>query len=156
MKLLSIDQSLKHSAFALFEDGEFKRVFSWKLKVDSTNDVCYGEFYNNIIEVILKEKPTVIICEKMFLGFNAAVFGKLSELTGMIRALCLDNNIPFEVIPIATYRSKLGVKNNKEVVTAYIKKSFPSIDFKNDDESDAFALGLGYLKILTDRESNVK
>ena len=151
MKLLSIDQSLRHSAFSLFENGEFKKTFSWKLAVTDSKEVCYNIFYTNITDIIVKEAPDTIICEKMFLGFNAAVFGKLSELTEIIRAICLSNKINFEVIPIATYRSKLGLPNKKEAVTEFITKSFPTVLFKNDDESDSLALGLGYLKMIQEK-----
>lgn len=147
MKLLSVDQSLRHSAFAIFEDENFKSTFSWKLEVNDTNDVCYGTFYKNIYKVINKEKPDIVICEKMFLGFNAAVFGKLSELTGMIRALCIGKKIPFESIHIASYRSALGIKNNKECAQVFIKNKFKDYVFNNDDEGDATCLGLGYLKM---------
>jgi Holliday junction resolvasome RuvABC endonuclease subunit len=145
MKLLSIDQSLLHSAFAVFEDGTFKSVFSWKVEKDDSNDVCYEKFYKNIKKVILKEKPDIVICEKMFLGFNAAVYGKLSELTGMIRAICIGKKIPFEAIHISSYRAALGIKNNKEIAQQYIKSSYPEVVFNNDDETDAVALSLGYL-----------
>lgn len=155
MKILAIDQSLKHSAFAVFEDGTFKTVFSWKLEVNDSNEVCYEEFYKNINKIIKQEKPDVVICERMFMGFNAAVYGKLSQLTGMIRCICIKTKTKFEEVPIASYRSALGIKNKKEIAQEFIKNMFSDVTFNNDDETDSLALGLGYI-ILKQRQNNVK
>ena len=154
MRLLAIDQSLRHAAFSLFEDEKFINTFSWKLAVNDTNEVCYETFYNNINKIIIQEKPDKVICEKMFMGFNAAVFGKLSELTGIIRAICIGKKIPFESIHIASYRAALGIKNNKEIAQTLIKSMYPEIEFNNDDETDATALALGYLVMEKRKEMN--
>lgn len=155
MKILSIDQALLHTAFAIFENDEYVSHYSWEIKrKDNSDEVCYETFYYKIEDAIVLERPDIVICEKMWLGFNAAVFGKLQELVGIIRAICINNKVPFEAIPIATYRSAIGVKNKKDAVTEFISKSFPDLKLNNNDESDAIALGLAYCAMLKERECN--
>lgn len=145
MKILSIDQALLHTAFAIFDNDRYIKHFSWELKrKDNTDEVCYETFFREIEKAIKKEKPDIVICEKMYLGFNPAVYGKLQELVGIIRAICIKNKTPFEAIPTATYRSKLGIRNKKEAVTSFIALEFPELKIANTDESDAIALGFAY------------
>jgi Holliday junction resolvasome RuvABC endonuclease subunit len=142
MRILSIDQALLHSSFAIFEDGKYKSHFSWELKrKDNSDEICYETFYKYIFESIKKEKPDIVVCERMWLGFNAKVFGMLQELVGIIRAICIQRKIRFETIPIATYRCFYKIKNNKEIANEFIRKCYPEVDMKNSDEADAILLG---------------
>ena len=154
MKTVSIDQALLHSAIAIFEDGRYLTHYSWTLKrKENTDEICYDAFFHNINLTITREKPDKVICEKMYLGFNAKIYGMLQELVGIIRAICIMNNVEFEAIPTATYRSKLGVKNKKADVSEFIAKSFPELIINNDDESDAIALGLAHCIMLEERKN---
>ena len=151
IRLLSIDQAFLHSGFAFFEDEEYITHGSYKVTKDDSKQVKYDKFIDDFKEKVDDLKPTIVVTEYPWMGPNAMVFGLISELVGIMRCYCHLNNIEFEVVHIGTYRSKLGVKNKKAAVTEYITKSFPELEFKNDDESDSMALGLGYIEMLKER-----
>lgn len=142
MIVLAIDQAYKHSGFSIFKDGEYLIHGSYIVDKDDSSEVRYEKFIDNIKNLIDTYKPDLVITEKAWLGPNAKVYSLISELIGIIRCYCFLKEIKFDTIQVTTYRSKLGIKNKKEYVIEYIQKSFPDLELKNDDESDAICLGL--------------
>lgn len=141
MIVLGCDIAFNHFGYCIFENGKYITHDSYKIEKDEDNDVVkYDKFMKFIFKLIKKYKPNVIVSEKPFLGFNARVFGILSELTGILRCYCFIKKIKYDCVHVATYRSKLGIQNKKEIAGEYIKKSYPDLIIKNDDESDAIAL----------------
>lgn len=142
MIILAIDQAYKHSGFSVFKDGEYVNHGSYVVDKNDNSEVRYEKFIENIKNLIEEYKPDLVVTEKAWLGPNAKVYSLISELIGIIRCYCFLKEIKFDTIQVTTYRSKLGIKNKKEYVIEYIQKSFPDLELKNDDESDAICLGL--------------
>lgn len=142
MIILAIDQAYKHSGFSVFKDGEYVNHGSYVVDKNDNSEVRYEKFIENIKNLIEEYKPDLVVTEKAWLGPNAKVYSLISELIGIIRCYCFIKGIKFDTIQVTTYRSKLGIKNKKQYVIEYIQKSFPDLELKNDDESDAICLGL--------------
>lgn len=136
-KILSIDVSLNHYGYSLWEDRKLKLYGSEKIKLDDSKDKM-DLMYKKIYALVSYLKPDLILSEQMWFGANARVFGTLSQLNGMLFAIAKMFRIDVEFINIKKYRSFLGIKDKKHVFD--FVKSF--IDIKNDDESDAIALGM--------------
>jgi Holliday junction resolvasome RuvABC endonuclease subunit len=139
--ILAIDQAYKHSGFSVFKDGEYVSHGSYVVDKNDNSEVRYEKFIENIKNLIEEYKPDLVVTEKAWLGPNAKVYSLISELIGIIRCYCFIKDIKFDTVQVTSYRAKLGVKNKKEAVQEFVMKSFPDIELKNDDESDAIALG---------------
>jgi len=155
LKLLAIDQAFRHSGFAFFENGKYKEHGSYIVDKDDDKKVKYDKFIDVIKGLLDELKPDCVITEMPWCGPNKKVYSLLSELVGVMRCCAFTSGIKFEVVPIASYRSAAGVKNKKVAVTKFIKEKYPDLTFKNDDESDACCLCLGYIKMI-EGENNGK
>ena len=113
MKLLAIDQAYNHAGFAFFENDEYVEHGSYVVQKDADKNAKYGEFIDAIEGLIDELKPDCVITEMPWCGPNKKVYSLISELVGIIRCYCHLKDIEFEVVPIATYRSKLNIKNKK-------------------------------------------
>mgnify|MGYP001339110061 CR=1 FL=1 len=142
MIILAIDQAYNHTGFSIFDNDKYISHGSYIVDKKDCNEVKYEIFIETIINLINKYNPDLVVTEKAWLGPNARVYSLISELIGIIRCYCYVKKIKFDSIAVSTYRSKLRVKNKKEAVKELVEKSFPNIELKNDDESDAIGLGM--------------
>jgi Holliday junction resolvasome RuvABC endonuclease subunit len=96
MVILSIDPAVsKKIAYALFKDGALKLYG----KVDRVQDLT----------MLFNYHPDLIVTEKMYLGKNAKTYGQLSEEVGKIKILCEIYDIPYRLIPPATWKAHHGL-----------------------------------------------
>jgi len=87
------------------------------------------------------------VVEEVFLGFNRAGSLHLAKMGTLAIGICIDKNIPFELIMASSARSKFGIDSrkfgkgkSKESVAHYLKGI--GIEVDDNDISDAIVLGL--------------
>lgn len=136
-KILAIDISLNHYGYSLWDKRQLVKYGSEKIKLDSSKEKM-DLMYRKIYALVSYLKPDLVLSEQMWFGANARVFGTLSQLNGIIFAITKMFNIDVEFLNIKKYRSFLGIKDKKQMFS-FVKSFY---DIKNDDESDAIAIGM--------------
>lgn len=150
--LLSLDVSSTCTGYTFFE----KKTKSSKYKHTQTNSIkakdknIYQRFntiHQHFLDNNLYTKPTLVVFENYAFGGNRVT--QLAELNGLLKYFYTLNGIPIEVIAptsIKKYVTGNG-RCKKEDIRNTIKQSseYKHITFKNLDESDSFAVGLGFI-----------
>jgi Holliday junction resolvasome RuvABC endonuclease subunit len=140
---VGVDISFKHCGLAVFKDGICQYSTNYVVdRNEKTDKVRYSKFFDFCDQLITEYTPDLVVTEKVWLGPNSRVSLLLSELSGMLRAICLKHGTKFKTVAVSTYRSELGIQNKKNMVYQYVTKKYPDIEIDPEmDKSDAIALG---------------
>lgn len=162
MKVFSLDQSTKATAYAVFVGNELvnygvERRYSKSERKDGmeTADRIFS-IYNAIKKIIKKEKPDIVLIEDSFLGQtnNVDVLKWLCRLQGFLMELCMSMGIEYKLVMSTTWRKGLGFPNGrgikrkeeKEYAIAYVNKTFgKSFTSKDEDVAEAICIGKNFL-----------
>ena len=151
MNILSIDLSLNHFGYALFQDNEMikygnKETLKYKKDLYGRENIIYDFFRNFLIE----NNVDIILVEKFFIQNNNKTYGQLQILQGLVLSLSFLYKISFEMLNIGTYRKVLKIQGRKSdeikiEVESRILKQYPAvINDKHFDITDAIAINLAY------------
>lgn len=146
MNIISFDPSLNSTGYAVFNSsGKLIDIGSIEPNVDDTLQSKLFFIGKCLKKIKKKHRAETILIERGFSRFNA-VTQKLFRVHGLINYIFYD--IPQEYVVAKTVRKELCGDGNikKADFFNYISSKYKKIVFKNDDELDAFALGLYYIK----------
>lgn len=151
MIILSLDSGIEKTGFAFFEKNNniFHYITSGLVKTSARlpPEKRLLKLYQEILEIIERHKPHIIIIEQLFFFKNQKTVMKVSQAQGAILLLAGQKNIPVEFL------TPLQIK---QIITGYGKADKKSIqkmlsltlDLKEavtqDDTADAIACGLAY------------
>lgn len=161
MRILSFDISSVKTGYCLFNKG---RLIKSSLGLITTKSKdCLGkrlaDFRKEMICVIRKYKPNIIVCEEIFKGRNINTFKILACFRGVaIQTIYEEIGKDPVSIMAAEARSTIGIgKSKEEAFDAVIDKYSLELDFEQDNDlADAIVLGLAthtLLKQGTDERS---
>lgn len=138
-----LDLSMSDSGIVIMDNNT--PVFIGNIPTDSKN--THGQrlkkIYDNL-NVLKDEFPPKVVCiERGFNRFNIST-AVLYRVHGVVNMLFYD--IEQIYYPPKTIKETIlkGNATKTELMNA-IKKIYPNVEFKNDNESDAFAIVLTYL-----------
>lgn len=145
--IYGLDLSLSCSGVVIFEDSQPLYIGNIPTKSKDSHGYRLKQIYDELIR--LKEicPPKVICIERGFYRFN-----KSSEAIWKVHGVV---NLAFYDCGIIYYSPKevksaiLNGKATKEELMDKIHETYPNIKFRDDNESDAFAVALTYLKMNT-------
>ena len=143
MRILVIDQSLRHFGYSLWEDKKLIDYAAFKsdLTTEDTLFIRLREIYDVFEKLIVDNKPDAIVTEAMWLGPNPSVFKVLTILTAFLLVLSWKHEKKFKEVNIRKYRCYFKLIG-KDEVKAFVQKAYPEIKIdKNKDISDAIVLG---------------
>jgi len=153
--LYALDLSLSNSGVAIFD----KNANCVKLCTISTKQwITHGERLKGIADCLLelaKQYPVgVVVKESVFTKFNKAS-AALEKVCGVVEYLFYDKDI-ISYAPLSIKAKILSGKATKEEVAKKIQSVYRKVVFEDNNQSDAFAVGLTYFidnrKIEWDRE----
>lgn len=152
IKVLALDSSTRVTGWAVFEDGAFARSGTIDLKrskadaEDRIKIMCH-----EIIAVLKKEKPDIIVVEKVSVNRNLDTIRKLSRIIDVcFFYTILLGNVRFHEYSPSEWRSALGMQRRyggrqiyKALATKYADKNFKA--GVEEDEGDAICIGAAYV-----------
>lgn len=143
MYVYGLDLSLTNTGVVIFRNATPLYIDS----IPTTNKLNRGKrlylIYTKLKELIEKYPPHVVCIERGFYRFNKSTQA-IYEVNGVVELLFRDHNIIL-YSPKEIKAAIVDGKASKEEVQDEILKYYNYIDFKNNDESDAFAVALTYL-----------
>jgi Holliday junction resolvasome RuvABC endonuclease subunit len=141
--IYAFDPSLSCTGVSIFkENGSFELISSIATKDKDTHGKRLKEIGISILEYRLLYPTKLIILERGFSRFHNAT-AALYKVHGLLNYLFWD----CEQIYYPPKKIKQHIlKGNatKKQIKEKILKTYKNIKFKNDDESDAFSVGLTY------------
>lgn len=149
-KYLALDQSLRTSGYAIFEDD---KLDSWGIfTTNPKHDVGkrLRTIIENIEEIIQEEKIEYLFFEDIQNQANNQTYKSLAHVQGAIYLLCAAKGIQYTVLSPSHWRSilkeKCGIKfgrkrtEQKEIAINFVRQRYNKE--VSSDEADAICLGL--------------
>jgi len=144
--ILALDISLSNTGIAVFNDsGECLSLISIDTKKDEGHPKKLKHIERQLKIIKKKYKPSMIVMEESFTRFNASTHA-IYKVRGVVELVF--HNIKQVFYHATTVRKEVLGRGNakKEDVQEFILNNYKKIEFKNNDESDAFAVGVCYFK----------
>jgi crossover junction endodeoxyribonuclease RuvC len=148
MYIWGLDLSLSNSGIAIFdEQGIPVCVFSIKTNSKEEHKFRLKQIGKTLLKYKKKYPPKEMIIENAFTRFNKATQA-LYRVRGLVEYLFWDISMTF-LAPTTIKKIITGSgKGEKTDIENSIRKLYPEIQFKNNDESDALAAGTTYFMRL--------
>jgi Holliday junction resolvasome RuvABC endonuclease subunit len=142
--LYALDLSMARTGVVIFDLETIQPVVITSIKTNDKN--TDGQRLHTIAIELLELRnvyePSIVIIERGFTQFNNAT-QILFRVHGLVNYLFYD--IEQIYYPPTTIKATiLNGKASKEEVSKKIRQKFQGIKFRNNDESDAFAIGVTF------------
>lgn len=157
MKILAFDNALGHFGISFFEDLSLKSYMLADFSHFREPKRLF-QIKQNIQQVIEKYNPDFIIMEDVFLGDNPKGYGSLSQLIGVLKVLCMENDIPFDLAMAGEWRKRLKIKGRsrdiyKNNTIIFVENKF-NITMSNNLNDIADAIAIGWYACMTYTRDN--
>lgn len=162
MRLIALDQSTVVTGYAIFENEDL--VGHGVLDYHKETDLNRREhmMWENIDGLLRDLQPNVLVYEGVALQNNAQVLIKLGNLQGHIMASAWTLGVPFHSYLPTQWRKLLGFRQGGGVKRAELKRQASNLVEETygisvrEDEAEAVAIGLAYLKEQKEIHDNGK
>lgn len=111
-KLISLDASTSSTGFGVFLGGNFSRCGLIKPYSNNASD-RFKDMLNEILDVLNKEKPDIVVIERMHQTRNVDGFRKLCKLAGVVEYWCIKNGREYIELSPAQWRASAKEENSK-------------------------------------------
>lgn len=160
-KILSLDQALNLTGFAIFEEDLLIKYGTLNLS-DIKGDNPTDEKILNVKEFIKRIKKNygidLVIIEDIQSQVNIKTFKHLAWLQGVIKNYLYEQEIPYTVYKPSEWRKIIGIKGRKRVeqkANAQLKvKELYNIDV-SEDEADAILLAVATITSVKKNNLNI-
>lgn len=157
MTLLALDQSSRISGWAIFKDGELEDCGKFELTGEIGRRLV--DLKEEIISLVEKQEVTKIAFEDIQLQGNVmnnvATYKTLAMVFGVVMEQAEEENIPYEVVPSSTWKSKLGIKGRARAEQKRAAQEWVINTYKvkpSQDTCDAICIGASILRTPQDHD----
>lgn len=157
MTLLALDQSSRISGWAIFKDGELEDCGKFELTGEIGRRLV--DLKEEIISLVEKQEVTKIAFEDIQLQGNVmnnvATYKTLAMVFGVVMEQAEEENIPYEVVPSSTWKSKLGIKGRARAEQKRAAQEWVVNTYKvkpSQDTCDAICIGASILRTPQDHD----
>ena len=143
--IFAFDLALNRSGITIFDnDANVILITSVETKAEKTHPLKLKIIAKFLLDLKKKYPPEKIIIERGFYRYAASTEA-IYKVCGVVQYLFWE--IPQIFYPPMTVKKVVGGKGNmkKDELREVIEKEY-KLSFKNDDESDSFAVGICYFK----------
>jgi len=143
--IFAFDLALNRSGITIFDnDANVILITSVETKAEKTHPLKLKIIAKFLLDLKEKYPPEKIIIERGFYRYAASTEA-IYKVCGVVQYLFWE--IPQIFYPPMTVKKVVGGKGNmkKDELREVIEKEY-KLSFKNDDESDSFAVGICYFK----------
>lgn len=157
MTLLALDQSSRISGYAVFKEGELEDCGKFELTGEIGRRLV--DLKEEIISLVEKQEVTKIAFEDIQLQGNVmnnvATYKTLAMVFGVVMEQAEEENIPYEVVPSSTWKSKLGIKGRARAEQKRAAQEWVVNTYKvkpSQDTCDAICIGASILRTPQDHD----
>ena len=143
MYIYGMDLSLSSSGIVIFdENAQPVKILTIKTSVQQKHGRRLRKIAEELLVLTEQYPPKVLVCEGAFYRYPKATEA-LYKVHGVVNYLFYDKKI-VTYAPRSVKAFILKGNSTKHEIGVRIKRTYPNVEFENDDESDAFAVGLSY------------
>lgn len=151
MRILSLDQALKVSGIAVFENGKLLHKDTFSTKGSAPIEQRLGAIWEKLSDLYHEWSFDYLILEDCQQQKNAQTYQKLSMVKAAIILWCYFNDTKYSVYAPSHWRSLLNIKGRaraeqKENAIAFVQEKY-KIE-ATSDEADAICIGAAYYESL--------
>ncbi len=152
IKVFALDSSTTTTGWAVFEDGDYARSGIIDLRRTKYNaEERINKMCTEMIDLIRKEKPDIIVIEKVSVNRNLDTIRKLCRIIDVCFFYTLIvGTVRFHEYTPSEWRGVLGMQKKsvgrpmyKAMATEYVHKNFK--EDAAEDEADAICIGAAYI-----------
>lgn len=152
IKILSLDTSTRATGWAVFNNEHYKKSGCINLKNSrKPPEDRIAEMCKIVIDFILKEKPDIVVVEKLSVSRNFKTVRELCRVLDACYFYCLSNDCSFYEVSPSEWRKSLGMQRKqgdrtsyKQMAMEYASEEFTRKDMF-EDEADAICLGAAFI-----------
>lgn len=151
-KLISLDTSSSKTGWAFFIDAKYVTHGLIDLSKDKlTSDERIKKMCLQIVEVLMKYKPDIIVVEKMNVSRNMNAVRVLCRAIDAAYHYSILNDVFYYEMQASEWRATLGMQAKSRKRDEYKQLSMQFVEDKlnikvTDDEADSFCIGMAYIK----------
>lgn len=143
--IYGLDLSLNSTGVSVFtNDGIFVKTLTIDTHSERETKLKLKLIGEKFIDLLKEYPPSIVVIEQGFTRFNASTQA-IFRVHGLVNYLFAD--IEQVYYPAMSVKKIVGGKGNmtKDEVERAIHMKYPGIEFRNYDESDAFAVAIAYM-----------
>lgn len=158
--ILSLDSGVEKTGYAVFKkkfngSKKFTYIKSGLIKtsLSNTNHYRLNAIYKELIKIIKKYRPDILVIEQLFFFKNQKTAIQVSQAQGVCLLAASQNNInveyltPSQIKQTITGYGKADKKSVQKMINLTLNQD---IKINQDDEADAIACGMAYCFINKD------
>lgn len=145
MKILALDQSTKHTGWALWINNQLTDYGV----IDAPDELSPYErmkyMGDCIAKIIDKRNPKFIVIEQVQFQRNYKTYSQLSQLQGVLFHILFERGKEFTLVEPTKWRAYVGIKgrNRQEQKASAIQAVYDKYEVEvTDDIADAIGIGL--------------
>lgn len=152
IKIVSLDTSTRSTGWAIFNNEHYYKSGLINLTKSTLPAPDRIELMGrNILDLLVKEKPDVIICEQVSVSRNMKTVRELCRVLDICYSYTLFNKCRFIEMTPAEWRGAIGMQRRagdrytyKQMAVSFANDVF-GVDKPKDDEADAICIGAAYI-----------
>ena len=152
IKIMALDTSTRSTGWAVFKNEHYFKSGLIDLTKSTLPAPDRIELMSrNILDLLNKEKPDVIICEQVSVSRNMKTVRELCRILDICYSYTLSNKCRFYEVTPAEWRGAIGMQRRtgdrftyKQMAIMFAKEGF-GIKEPKDDEADAVCIGAAYV-----------
>lgn len=147
IRLLALDTSSTITGWALYLNGKLNKHNIIDLSKNNDSEQRLKQMKQQIISVLKKIKPHIVVIEANRNNNNVKTVRMLSSIMGVVEGYCMVNNVDYQEFSPSQWRKyvkddEILPTHRDELKKWSIKKvTIMGIFVQTDDESDAILLG---------------
>ena len=152
MRLLAFDQSSRITGWCVFDDNELFDCGKFEIEGDEIGKRLL-EFKSHVYHLLETFNPDKVAFEDIQLqasvGNNVQTFKKLAMIYGILQLILEEENIPYEIVSAATWKSVLHIQGRSRPEQKRSAQEFAQKTYNikaSQDTCDAICLAASLLK----------
>lgn len=150
IRILTLDQATHKTGFCVFDKETKEYVAFGTVKANSKKDtpLRIHDLERWVKKAIKEYQPNLVVIEDIQYQSNNKVYKTLAQLQGVLINACIEENVPYKIVPSVTWKRKAGIN---QVNRTADKKASMTLASKvvgenvHEDTADAICMALSEL-----------
>lgn len=144
MRLLALDQSTKHTGYAIYDGDKLTKYGVINAAEDALPFARMKEMREKIAALIAETRPEFVVFEQVQYQQNQKVYSQLSQMQGVVMGVLFDAETPFYIVEPMKWKSYAKVHGKKRAEQKAYTMSLAKEKYgviATEDEADAIFIG---------------
>lgn len=114
MRVLTLDQATHKTGFCVLDKDNEDFVAFGTVKANKRKDTSLRihDIERWVKKAIKQYEPDMVVIEDIQFQSNNKVYKTLAQLQGVLINACIDENVPYKIVPSVTWKRRVGFKQS--------------------------------------------